>query len=190
MENTIHKFEEDSFTLPEQVWSHIKGICITQTLPRGSILLMQGDVSDKLYFMEQGVARGFYEWSKKEYTSWFVQEKQFACSIRSFVRQTPSFETIQLLETSKVSFVRYTDIQQTIRLLPEISHLTQLLNQHYLLRYESLVRVLRGMSAKERWDIFTAHHPGLYKRVPLQYIASYLDLTPSTVSRLRTKKTT
>lgn len=164
----------------------MKASLITQTFPRGSLLLMQGDVSDKLYFVETGLVRGFYEWTGKEYTAWFAQDGDFACSVRSFFTQDPSFETIQLLEESTLSFLRYQDIETAITAnTTDMQEFIRLLTEQYLLQHESRVRMLRGMSAKERWDIFTTHHPALYCRVPLQYIASYLDLTPATLSRLR-----
>ena len=167
MLNLIHNFEKDGFELPNTFREEMKANLITQTFPRNS-LLMQGDVSDKLYFVEMGLVRGFYEWTGKEYTSWFAQDGDFACSVRSFFRQTPSFETIQLLEETTLSFLRYQDIEAAITAnTAGMQAFIRLLTEQYLLQYESRGRMLRGMSARERWDIFTTHHPALYSRVSL-----------------------
>lgn len=190
MKNFIHKFEKGNSRLLDAAWDEIKGEFITQTLPKGSILLMQGDVSDKLYFVKSGAVRGYYEWSGREYTSWFAHDKQFACSVRSFFTQTPSVETIHLLEETELCFFRYRDTEGENETAVAINELLQLATEQYLLQYESRVRMLRGMNAQERWDVFTSNFPELYKRVSLQHIASYLNMAPSTISRLRNPKNT
>lgn len=188
MKNFIHKFENGGSTLLDKTWDEIKCDFVSQKMPKGSILLMQGDVSDKLYFVNSGAVRGYYEWSGKEYTSWFAHDKQFACSIRSFFTQTPSVETIHLLEETELCYFRYRDTEGDDAASCRVNELMQLITEQYLLLYESRVRMLRGMSAQERWDVFTTNYPELYRRVSLQHIASYLDLTPSTISRLRKPK--
>ncbi len=188
MRTVIQAIEGANFTLPGAVWEKIADAFVSQRFARGAVLVQQGDVSDKLYLVETGLIRGYYEWQAKEYTSWFAYDKQFGLSARSFFRQAPSFETVQVIEPSVISCVRYEDIQQSLTTLPEVEHLMRVLTEQFLLQYESRTRVLRGLSARQRLEHFVNHYPELYRRAPLQHIASYLDMTPATLSHLRAKK--
>ncbi|AQG80290.1 Crp/Fnr family transcriptional regulator [Spirosoma montaniterrae] len=188
MRTTINSFTNEKCKLSGDIWATISGAFVTQPAKRGSVLLHEGDVSDKLYFIESGLVRAFYEWEGKEYTSWFASDEQFACSARSFFRQVPSFETIQVIEPSIIAYVRHSDIQRILTAMPEVENLMRLLAEHFLLQNESRLRVLRSLTAQQRFDHFVQHYPELYSRVPLQHLASYLDVTPSTLSRLRAKR--
>lgn len=188
MRKVISKFESPVFSLPDAVWDKISTVLVTRSYASGSVLLSEGDISDKLYFIEDGIARSFYESNGQEYTTWFARNKQFACSVRSFFRQVPSFETIQLLTDAKVSCVSYSDIQLGLATLPEVSQLMRLLTEQYVLQYESQARVFRSLNARQRLDHFVKHNPEIYREVALKDIATYLDMDPCTLSRLRAER--
>ncbi len=71
MRNLIHQFEKDGFRVSDAVWKKIIAAFQPQTLPKGSILLIPGEVSDKLYFMKTGIARVFYEWNGQDINPFF-----------------------------------------------------------------------------------------------------------------------
>lgn len=184
MKELINGTEELSESVRSQIaeyWSRIN-------LPANSLLLLEGDINDKIYFIEQGLARAFYYKNGKEYTSWIMQEGNFFYSAFSFLNQEPSFETIQLIEPSRLFFIRYTDLQKLLVENLEVNRTWRVLTENNLLRYDIQNRMLRSTTAEERLKKFIEDYPELYGRVPLKYIASYLDITPSSLSRLRSEE--
>jgi hypothetical protein len=67
-------------------------------LKKGSLLAEQGKYCKQLYFLEKGIARGFYYKDGKDITSWFALENTFVTSLYAFISQKVSYESIELLE--------------------------------------------------------------------------------------------
>jgi CRP-like cAMP-binding protein len=67
---------------------------------KGDYLVTEGKTCRHLYFLQQGVLRGFYNLEGKEITHWFAFENDFVTSFHSFITHQPSVENIQLLEGS------------------------------------------------------------------------------------------
>jgi len=155
-------------------------------LPENKLLLLPGEVNDNLYFVEAGVLRAFYYHGTEELTSWMVAEGAFAYSVQSFLRQIPSLEGIQTWEPCRLRVLSREGLHQLLTQYPELNAVMRQLTEQYLLRYDTRVHSLRGMTPLERWERFQVQYPELCGRVALKYIASYIDITPSTLSRVRT----
>lgn len=76
------------------------------------ILLEPGQTSNRMYFVESGLLRGYYLKDGKEVTTWFMAENEFVISILSFYSQNPSYEYIEVLEDSKLWSLSYEKVQQ------------------------------------------------------------------------------
>lgn len=166
---------------------------LTQTLrrdawPRKHWLLQPGQVSDRLYFIEQGVIRGYYLKDDREVTSWFMREGDFIISIVSFYLRQPAREYIELLEDSVVWSITYTQLQQLYRDYPEFNTVGRLLTEKYYMLSELRSQNLRMQTAPERYDQLLVDFPDIFRRVPLKYIASHLGISPETLSRLRARR--
>lgn len=158
-----------------------------QRLPKGSILLAEGQVSDKIHFIQEGLVRCFYFEKNEEITSWIVDEKNFVCSTSSFIKQQPSFETIQLLEDSVVCSLSYTHLEESYMRFPEIAYISLKISETYLLMHDERSRSLR-LPATERYNRFQKKYPGIVSRARIQHLASYLGLSRSCVNLIRAQK--
>ncbi len=157
------------------------------TLKAKTILLQQGKICDQIFFIEKGFARAFYLKEDQEITSWFMSEGDVIVSVQSFYAQKPSFESIELLEDSVLTSLNYTELQSIYKEFLEFNVVGRVLTEKYYMLSEERTFSLRLQTAEERYKALLNSQPEIFNRAPLKYIASYLGMTPETISRLRAK---
>jgi CRP/FNR family transcriptional regulator, anaerobic regulatory protein len=160
-----------------------------ESYPRKYWLLQPGQVSDRLYFIERGVVRGYYLKEGREVTSWFMREGDFIISIASFYTRQPAHEYVELLTDSALWSISYAQLQQLYRDFPEFNAVGCLLTEKYYVLCEQRTQNLRMQTAPERYAQLLTEFPDIFGRVPLKYIASHLGISPETLSRLRGRRT-
>lgn len=152
------------------------------------MLLREGSLCNKMYFLAAGLVRGFYYKEGKELTSWFAAENDIITSMSAFIKQETSKENIEALEDSTLYYLSYCQLQKTYEKYPELNRLGRLLTERYYIELEEHTLSLQFRSATERYQDFVLSKSNLLQRVPLKYIASYLGISQETLSRVRTKK--
>lgn len=157
----------------------------------GEQIIKIGEVNDQLHFIEKGLVRCMYykqeKKSKTEMTSWLINDFNFVYVPHSFIAQSPSVEAVETLEPTTTISISYDALQELYGKYHEAAFIGMLITQSYLVMYDERVRSIRMMSAQDRHDSFLENFPEIYDRAPLKYIASFLGLTPETLSRIRNK---
>ena len=147
-------------------------------------LIRQGARSRMLYFIEKGALRSYYLKDGEEVTTWFSFEHSFATSFYSFISGEPSFENIELLEDSVLLGLSFHDLNPLTEAHPSINQLyRKVLEWNFVLQEQKIAE--RYNLASERYQELIRKYPEILQRVPLGYIASYLGITQSTLSRIR-----
>jgi CRP-like cAMP-binding protein len=158
------------------------------SLPKKHVLLEAGKISNKMYFVESGLLRGYYLKDGKEVTAWIMPEHEFVISILSFYRQTPSYEYIELLEDSTLWAMSYEKLKKAYKLFPEFNYIGRGLTERYYVMSEYRSYYLRMHTAEERLKLLLADFPTILARVKHKYVASLLGLSPETLSRILANK--
>ena len=167
----------------------IAGSIRREELPARQQLLQPGQVAQRIYFVEQGLVRGYALHAGQEISSWFMSEGDFVISIVSFLTQQPSTEYVELLEPGIVHSISYAQLAELYRSFPEFNYVGRVLTERYYVQSEQRAYHLRTLPATERYARLVREFPNLARRVPLKYLASHLGIAPETLSRLRAKRT-
>lgn len=154
---------------------------------KGDLILQQDKVCKNLKFVISGVYRVYQINEGKEITSYFNYKERnpFVASFISILTNKPSTEIIECIVPGKLITISYQDWTN----LYEISHeLTtfgrKMAEYNYVLAMER-IESLQYQSASDRYHIFITHYPSLLNQIPHHYIASYLGITPESLSRIR-----
>ena len=145
-------------------------------------------VAHAIYFILQGGIRTFYiDPEGNDITSWLLFEGELAISVYSFFGQQPSFEAMETLEDCMLLQLSHEKLNAMYSQHLEFNYIGRTLTELYYIRSEAKANALRMLSAKERYLDLLERQPQLIQRVPLGHIASYLGMTQSTLSRIRSR---
>lgn len=180
----ISSIQPLSSELKEHLYQHLK----TRELSKKGILLKAGHICRNIYFIEKGLLRCFYHKSDVEVSSWFMKEDDFIISIESFYQQRESYESIQALEDSVLYYLSYNELQFAYRNFPEFNFIGRILTEKYHELWAQQLYALRMQTAHERYQWLLTNHAELVLRVPGKYIASYLGIEETTLSKIKNHK--
>ena len=157
------------------------------SLPKGYMLVREGTVANKLYFMEKGIARAFCYKEGKEITFWFGAEGNVFGSYNGYIANKPGYGTIELLEDATLYAIEHASLQALFQSDLELANWGRKLAELELIKTEQMLISQLFKTAQEKYQDLIAENPGLLQRVQLGHIASYLGVTQVTLSRIRTK---
>lgn len=151
-------------------------------------LLKEGDVATKLFFVSQGCLRVYFNDDGREITTQFFLEDQTATSLESFLTQTPSQFAIDCIEPCHVAILtkeQFDQAMQTDRAFQDWFYQTAL--QKLISHTNRLLSFIKD-TPQQRYRHVAQHHPDWLKRIPQHYMASYLGITPVSLSRIKNRR--
>jgi CRP-like cAMP-binding protein len=159
----------------------------TKTYHKGKVILDFGEINDKLYFIESGILREFSMQDQDQtITHWLVSENNFQYVADSFLEEKPSKVAIDVLENAKLWVISKEKLDKLYLEFPQLNFLSRILLERINKKYEAFISALR-QNKEARLEWFYKYHKGLINHVALKHIASYLNMTPQALSRIRTK---
>jgi CRP/FNR family transcriptional regulator, anaerobic regulatory protein len=180
--NSIHPLSEG---LQQQLLQLLKEV----KLKKKEIYLREGTVSDKISFVISGLLRSYTVNHEGEETScWFMKEGDVTISVRSFFERTPSNEFIEALEPCTLLYITYDELEMLYAQYPEFNVVGRLIVQKYYVLSEERLAGIRNLKANERYAFLLKTHPEFIQRVPVIYLASYLDLDKRSINRLKAER--
>lgn len=158
---------------------------IPLSLPKNFHLLEAPKVAEHAYFLDSGFAM-FYSFEDGEkHVDGFWQAGQIILSARSFFEQRPSAEFIQLMEKSDVWCISHASVMQLFNAFPEAHHIYRVLMNTYYEQTLKRIRDMKRLSAVERYHKLIGTFRMIEQVVQQEYIASYLGITPQSLSRIK-----
>lgn len=156
--------------------------------PKKHQLIKADQFSKSAYFIEKGMTRSFWLVNGEEITTSFGWEGGIVFSMDELYYKKVSEEYVETLEDVVAYKIALTDLLRLFRTNIELSNWGRVIHQNEYRRLHRSHKDCLTLSAKERYEEFKQQFPQVCQRVQLGYIASYLGITLSTLSRLRSQK--
>ncbi|MEM9074397.1 MAG: Crp/Fnr family transcriptional regulator [Myxococcota bacterium] len=156
------------------------------SLDRGDVFEPAGEPATRIAFIESGLLRMFYTRADgRAFNKSFVAELDFCAALESLLDGRPSRLSIEALEPSRLLVARYADFRALYDVDPYWERLGRLFIERLYLKKARKEAAFLLDSAAERYETFLREYPALEARVPDYHVASYLGVTPESLSRLR-----
>ena len=180
------KYAENGKLSP-QALEWLTNIIIPMHVLRGTMLLHEGEVCKYIYYVDKGLVRQAYMKKGKLLTEHIGYEDSMIICIESMFTQTPSQLSVECLEPCRIYALPYDDLSRASHSSFEFCNLLMSILKESLILSQHKADTLRFSSAQERYAITLSEHPEMVRRTPLHILASYLQITPETLSRVRSK---
>lgn len=164
----------------------LESILVPMKYQKGEVILKAGDVCQNIYWVARGLVRQFYYKNDKELTEYMAAENTIFMSIESLFREEPSRQIIHALEPTVIYALPKKELEAVAIKCVNIQMLYRKILEESLIISQRHADMLRFESAQDRYRKLVKTNPQLVLRAPLVYIASYLQMTPETLSRVRT----
>lgn len=162
--------------------------CVPQTFPAKTVLLRERAIADRLYLIRRGCLRLFFLKDGKEITFQFFFEGDFVGSFDSLYRRTPSLFALETIEPAEVVGIGRDDFYDLLESVPRLRvfYEEKLIDRFHVYQQLFLSRIKN--TPQERYEELIREHPAIVRRIPQHYIASYLGITPVSLSRIRNRR--
>jgi CRP-like cAMP-binding protein len=168
-------------------WTRFQDLLLEKEIAPRTVLLAEGEISRYAHFIKRGCLRLWFNKDGKDVTVQFFFEGQAVASIDSFLNNQPSLYAIESIEPSTILSMTRDHFEQLIQLYPEFKDGFQ---DYVFQRFRNYARLFLSRikdKPEERYKDLIQNNPEILKRVPQHYIASYLGITPISLSRIRNK---
>ena len=163
----------------------LAGILIPMKVAKGEKLMTEGEVCKYMYFVERGMVRQFYYKNGRDVTEHFSYEGRIVICIESFLKQIPSLLGVEGLETSWLYAIPHDAFLQLVDENKEMERLYRKILEHALISSQEHADSQRFENATERYLRLLRTKPEIVLRAPMVHVASFLQMTPETLSRVR-----
>lgn len=180
--NSIH----EHVTLTAEEWELCKASFIPKRMRKRQFLLQSSDVCRRLAFIEKGA---LYSYSLDEsghqnviqfgFDGWWIAD------LYSFLTEEASELNIEVLEESELLLIDKDQNDELMKRVPAFANYNRILFQNAFVGLQRRIKNTIGLSAEEKYARFLEDHPQTKERVPQHLIASYLGMSPETLSRVR-----
>lgn len=170
----------------EKKLNEIAGYFKPLTANKNAILLSHGEVCNNFYFVNKGCVRTYYLTEQgTEKTRYIAMEGIVITSLSSFISQQPSFELIEVLESTELLAISRNSFFRMVENIPEWEQFYRKLLEYAYLFQNKKIEQLVTLTAGERYAALMMENPHFVLRLSNKILASYLDLTPETLSRIK-----
>ncbi len=153
--------------------------------PKGAMILREGETEDHIYYIVSGAVRAIYRSAFEEQTIRFGYEGSIINSLASFLKRAPSELYIEAMRRTVVRSIPREAFYALVAESPDnLRQYADLLESTIVQQLDREIDLLTSAPA-ERLKRVLSRSPNLFQEVPLKYIASYLRMTPETLSRIR-----
>ena len=163
----------------------LESILVRKTYHKGEIILAEGDICREFLYIHKGMLRQFYFKKDKQLTEHIVVEGGMVMCIESLFKEEPTHLQIEALENTIVFALPKKNLEEVALHNVNIQILYRKILEESLIQSQIHADLVRFESAYDRYKKLCHLQPQIIMRAPLLHIASYLQMTPETLSRVR-----
>jgi len=178
------------FRMSDSQFTGFSGCLQKLEVPAKTTLLKEGEIARKIFFIEKGCIRVWFNNDGKDLTTQFFFENETVASIESLKKEVPSLLNIETIEPCVLWYISKQDLE---KILPELENVSALRDEfinnlfdrmfHYMNHFFSFLRD----SPLKRYQALVKEKPMIIQRVPQHYIASYLGVSSVHLSRIKSQ---
>ena len=173
---------------PEEV-KFFTSLLRPQKIRKRQYLLQAGDISMFENFVNKGCLRAYtVDEQGQEHIAMFGIEGWWISDMYSFLTNTPATQNIDALEDSEVLSIEKSDLEKLYDHVPKFNRFFLKLLQNAFVAHQRRILAANSQTAEEQYLDFITRYPSLEQRVPQHQIASYLGMSPETISRIRRQR--
>jgi len=178
---------EGSVRLTASEWQAVETKLTLRRLKKQTIWLRAGQYCQSVAFINAGAMRCFHRKGEKDITSHLQFNGMFCAEVQSLLFHQPAAHTIETLEECELVLLRRDDLFELRRTIPAFEEFVGLVIQKFLLSEMKRTASFLLKSPDERYLELLRDLPQAVQRVPQYILASYLNMTPETFSRVRNR---
>ena len=173
-------------TMTHEELDLLESILVPMKYAKNEMILREGETCTNIYWVVKGLVRQFYYKNGKELTEYMATENSIVMCIESLFLEQPTHLQIKSIEPTVLIAIPKVDLEAVAMKSVNIQILYRKILEESLILSQIHADMLRFESAQDRYQKLIKRQPQLVLRAPLVYIASYLQMTPETLSRVRT----
>jgi CRP-like cAMP-binding protein len=155
---------------------------------KNAVLLSEGQTSQFSFFVGKGCLRIYFiNKEGKDVTRYIAFENQLATGLSSFISKLPSAEYIEVIEKAELLYISHEDFNHLMQTLPQWQAFYQLYLEKAYMNTNNRLMSFTTMDARARYAQLLKINPAIVQRIPNKIVASYINISQETLSRLKGK---
>ncbi len=173
-------------SLSEEEWQLCRDHIRPRRMKKRQFLLQEGEVCRSIAFIEKGALFSYsIDQKGNQQVMQFGFEGWWIADLQSFLTGTPSTLNIEVMEDSSLLLIEQESQEMLLEKIPAYETYTRIIFQNAYVALQQRVENALGRTAEEKYTRLMEQNPEFLNRVPLHLVASYLGISPETLSRVR-----
>lgn len=186
----FRKFNE-KVALSKEEEDQIRSFLLAKKLRKKQYLLQEGDICKYICLVEKGVLKSFLvDESGTDRITAFALEGWTIADLSSFIKQEPATLNIDALEDCELVLISKSAHEELLARVPKYETYTRILMTDAYMALQKRTTSMVSLSLEERYKTLSEMYPSIVQRVPQHMIASYMGMSPETLSRVRSRLST
>jgi CRP-like cAMP-binding protein len=181
----IREFVSHVIDIDKEEFEIFKSLLIHKRIYKNYLLLRNGQICNYIYFINKGCLRYYYLVDGKEKTAQFFFDNDWYTDYKSFISGDPAESFVEALEDTELLCIERNNVQTLYKEVPKFERFGRIMAEYAFLGISHRTKTLTHLSAEDRYLSLIKERPKIFERVPQHYIASYLNIQPQSLSRIR-----
>lgn len=184
MTHELKKFINEYVQLPPEEMDNILSKFKRKIIKKNEFVLQQGEICSDLIFVQSGCLRLYYLQDEVEVSVWFALKHSSAIEIYSFISETPTNYFLQAIEETEILYLPKTALNKLYETYPKMQEMMRKFWEDVILHLLQRFTALQRDSAEQRY-LDLLNKPALLQTIPQKYLASFIGVTPTSLSRIK-----